>query len=195
MGFGRRSTTAQPGIFLTPSTLLLSFFLATLLVGTFGGSALAETSKLKQQILPLDCVFQTVNDGSGTLIYLTPTECGQVITPPDPDPGGGGTNPPVNPGSNTGGQGTPPRAVITTINTGSAIVQVPFVAVSNTDAARLRQILGSVQYLPYEPLAQIRESSSSTNENGATIGGSSVPAPVVALGLITLLIVVLILVL
>ena len=34
---------------------------------------------LKQEILPLDCVFDTVNDGSNTIIYLTPIECGVPI--------------------------------------------------------------------------------------------------------------------
>jgi hypothetical protein len=53
----------------------------------------------KQQILPFDCVFETVNDGSGTINYLTPAECGQII-PPD-DTGTGGSS-----GGNSGG-GTP----------------------------------------------------------------------------------------
>jgi hypothetical protein len=41
----------------------------------------AEHTTLKQQILPLDCVFETVNDGLGTINYLTPAECGVLIPP------------------------------------------------------------------------------------------------------------------
>jgi hypothetical protein len=45
--------------------------------------ALAQAAQptLKQQILPLECVFETVNDGLGTIHYLTPTECGVVLPP------------------------------------------------------------------------------------------------------------------
>lgn len=38
------------------------------------------------QILPLDCVFETVQDGSNQITYLTPEACGQV-TPPSLAPG------------------------------------------------------------------------------------------------------------
>jgi hypothetical protein len=42
----------------------------------------AASAAFGQKILPLNCVFEQVNDGTGTIIYLTPAACGQVITPP-----------------------------------------------------------------------------------------------------------------
>jgi hypothetical protein len=50
----------------------------------FGAKADAESATFKQQILPLNCVFEDINDGLGTLHYLTPAECGQIIPPPPP---------------------------------------------------------------------------------------------------------------
>ncbi len=44
-------------------------------------SAHAPDARFTQKILPLNCVFDEVNDGLGTLTYLTPAECGQIITP------------------------------------------------------------------------------------------------------------------
>ncbi len=44
---------------------------------------LAATTSFKQQILPLHCIFQTVDDGTGTLYYVTPKACGVVETPPN----------------------------------------------------------------------------------------------------------------
>jgi hypothetical protein len=41
----------------------------------------AETTNFTQQILPLNCVFETVNNGTGTIHYLTPAACGQVVHP------------------------------------------------------------------------------------------------------------------
>jgi hypothetical protein len=54
---------------------------AVLLMCPFAG-AQATTTNFSQKILPLDCIFQEVNDGTGTLIYLTPEECGVILTPP-----------------------------------------------------------------------------------------------------------------
>lgn len=34
-----------------------------------------------QQILPLNCIFMTVDTGLGTIRYITPQECGQIIEP------------------------------------------------------------------------------------------------------------------
>lgn len=61
-------------------------FLATFALGTAvtASHSLAEDTTFTQKILPLDCVFETVNDGTGTLHYLTPAQCGIIIgTPPD----------------------------------------------------------------------------------------------------------------
>lgn len=58
------------------------------IVGTLlvSPSSFAESSELKQQILPMDCVFEVVDVGTGELRFLTPDECGQIITPPAPVP-------------------------------------------------------------------------------------------------------------
>lgn len=37
---------------------------------------------LHQLILPLNCQYEIINDGHGTIRYLTPKECGQVLPPP-----------------------------------------------------------------------------------------------------------------
>lgn len=68
-------------------SLLLTFLTLT---GVFnllllGPAASAVPAKATQQIFPLDCVFEIVNDGTGTIIYHTPEECSK-IPPPDPDP-------------------------------------------------------------------------------------------------------------
>lgn len=41
--------------------------------------AAAETSKLWLSILPTDCIFEIVQDGTNEIIYITPLECGQLI--------------------------------------------------------------------------------------------------------------------
>jgi hypothetical protein len=56
-------------------------FVCTIMGAT--GLAYAEQATFKQQILPIDCVFETVNDGLGTLHYLTPAECGQQVDDPN----------------------------------------------------------------------------------------------------------------
>jgi hypothetical protein len=62
---------------------LSHFFLAmvstTLLVMLGVAVASAEDTDFTQRILPLDCQFEEVNDGLGTLHYLTPAECGVFI--------------------------------------------------------------------------------------------------------------------
>jgi hypothetical protein len=59
------------------------FFLAiisTAILVTLGVAvASAEDTDFTQRILPLDCQFEEVNDGLGTLHYLTPAECGVFI--------------------------------------------------------------------------------------------------------------------
>lgn len=43
---------------------------------------LAADTTFTQKILPMDCVFETVNDGTGTLYYVTPEACGVVVNQP-----------------------------------------------------------------------------------------------------------------
>jgi hypothetical protein len=73
--------------------LLLFTALCISTLALFGGRVSAEHTTLKQQILPIDCVFETVNDGSGTIHYLTPAECGQIIPPADDGSDNGGVQP------------------------------------------------------------------------------------------------------
>lgn len=43
--------------------------------------ASAASTTFSQRILPMDCVFETVNDGTGILHYLTPAACGVLLPP------------------------------------------------------------------------------------------------------------------
>ena len=43
----------------------------------------AESSRFWLKILPKDCVFETVQDGSNEIIYITPEECGELIEEDD----------------------------------------------------------------------------------------------------------------
>lgn len=45
------------------------------------GSSFADSTMFQQQILPLNCVFETVNDGTGTIQYITPAACGIYVAP------------------------------------------------------------------------------------------------------------------
>lgn len=40
----------------------------------------AIDTTFSQKILPLNCIFTTINAGTGTLYYLTPTQCGIVVS-------------------------------------------------------------------------------------------------------------------
>jgi hypothetical protein len=91
--------------------------------------AYAASTTLKQKVLPLNCVFQEVNDGLGTLYYLTPEECGVVAQPPS------------NPGNTTGSNGqvyyrvpfvlpyNPNQSVVVPANSQSGLPWQPLVAV------------------------------------------------------------------
>jgi hypothetical protein len=57
--------------------------------------ASAASTSFTQQILPLDCVFEVVNDGTQTIKYITPAQCGQIVPPPETT--GGTTTPDVTP--------------------------------------------------------------------------------------------------
>lgn len=43
-------------------------------------------TRLKLQILPIDCIFEIIDDGYNTIHYLTPEECGVFIPTPTPTP-------------------------------------------------------------------------------------------------------------
>lgn len=56
--------------------------LAMLSITVYSPPVYAGESNFSQKILPLDCVFETVDAGTGTLRYITPAECGQIIPVP-----------------------------------------------------------------------------------------------------------------
>lgn len=71
------------------NTFILSCLIivvALLAASTITSSLYAISGTLKQQILPQNCIFQTVNDGTGTLFYVTPALCGVIIPPVTPNP-------------------------------------------------------------------------------------------------------------
>lgn len=71
---------------------LLAVITLTGLTLALPATAYAAGDQLHQKILPLNCVFEEVNDGLGSLYYLTPQECGVVVPPlqsvPQPSQGG-----------------------------------------------------------------------------------------------------------
>lgn len=159
--------------------LLYFLPLLTLLWLSTGLTAQAYSldADITQEIVPLDCVFQIVNDGSGTVIYLTPNECGHPL-PPDPE------TPPTP---------TPQPTIITVVDTGRGIVQIPFVPVAGSQPSRLSQVLGSTPYLQFSPLASVESREEvSTEENNTSWSNYAPPAPIIAVGLLTILLVVLV---
>lgn len=40
-----------------------------------------DSAKFTQKILPLNCQFQTINDGMNTIVYLTPSLCNHPVVP------------------------------------------------------------------------------------------------------------------
>lgn len=64
------------------SRLVVTGLLTALLFLSLSTSVQAKGALFTQKILPLNCVFQTVDDGLGTLYFFTPAECGEIIYPP-----------------------------------------------------------------------------------------------------------------
>ncbi len=74
--------------------LLLCLFLLGCLLPFFGGAvARAESTDLTVKILPQDCLFETINDGTNEIRYLTPEACGEIIPAPQPQPQPSQTSP------------------------------------------------------------------------------------------------------
>lgn len=88
----RRSIVAVVGIMV----------LSLLGVGIGMKAGAVSNSTLKQQVLPLDCQFTIIDSGTNQIVYLTPTECGQAVTPPQPGTGTP-TQPSVDQGLSVGG--------------------------------------------------------------------------------------------
>lgn len=64
--------------------LTLTGILATIFSQTAPLSA-ASSTDIKLKVLPLNCIFEIINDGSNEIRYLTPVDCGEIINLPDPD--------------------------------------------------------------------------------------------------------------
>lgn len=59
-----------------------SLTLVGLLMLCFVPTVAASTRvRMKQLIVPLNCLFDEVNDGSGAVVYLTPETCGTLVRP------------------------------------------------------------------------------------------------------------------
>jgi hypothetical protein len=123
----------------------------------WASTALALEDTFTQKILPLNCVFEVINVGTQELRYLTPKECGQIITPPPTSPGSGGSS--TNSGSRqqTGQQFNADRTVFFVPNmTGTA----------PSGSGDSSNSIGN-QHLPYQPLATI------TSQNGEQLNTKS----------------------
>ena len=161
-------------------------FLAALPLAAFIPTpALAAPGSIRQNIFPLECVFQVVNDGSNTVIYITPDECNSIfppdpepVDPEDPDTEPNPTDPtspanPVDPGDTTF---IPP----TRIQTGTGIIQTPGIRIPSSFEA--------AQQLPFEPVAVLQSVEEAQASQGFTATSTVIAAVVVALTAIGLII-------
>lgn len=82
-----------------PQAAIIVLLISCGVTHTSSSVAAQRSTSVKMQILPLECVFDFISDGgSGTIIYITPQECG-VPPPTEPQEGGAGT--PINGDSGT----------------------------------------------------------------------------------------------
>lgn len=157
--------------------MIVASFIAFLPLLVFVPGAGAVSGNISQQILPLECVFEIINDGSNTIVYLTPEECGVVI-PPDPpvDP----TDPSIPPTT----PGEPVRQP-TIIDTGNGIIVIPGTVqpVQNATSSAIARLL------PFRQVATIEtteEASLQQEEILAAVPGTAIVVAVSAIGLIVL---------
>ncbi len=87
---------------------------------TVNAGAMTNTT-LNQKVLPLDCQFTIIDSGTNQIVYLTPTECGQAVTPSTP---GTGTTTPAPTEETEASQG----ALVTPIYYYAQGVQLPSLA-------------------------------------------------------------------
>jgi hypothetical protein len=134
--------------------------------------ALAENSSLNQKILPLNCVFEVVSDGTGTVRYLTPSECGVLVTP---SPGSGSQ--PVTSGSPTGASPSHVAQVQNpgTYNTARTVFFVP--ANSGTHAGNPAN---TELRLPWQPIATVASQNATKSPNTTKAGLSTKTVTAVA---------------
>jgi len=164
--------------------IFIFLFLQIMFAASHQPLAGALSGNLKQQIMPLNCVYQTVNDGTGTVIYLTPTECG-VLAEPTID---NSDNPATIPGQPT---------VVTIVDSGPIIFQIPFIetgAQQNSDF-NLNNPNPITSKQPFANLTEIKNTGSSailaTSQNSSP---RNIPAPV-AIMVVSVIILLLLLIL
>lgn len=109
--------------------------------------AAAEHTTFRQQILPLNCVFEVVNDGLGTINYITPGACGQVVQPPQPS-----NKPPANP-SNTPQPTAPITNIPTPSDTPNIIIGAP--TTSNKPPILLNQLSAATGNRGFKIIAKV----------------------------------------
>ncbi len=157
--------------------IVIAIFLAGFPLLAFAPSAQAINGNLRQQILPLECIFQVVNDGSNTIIYITPDECG-VVVPPDPvDPIDPIEPIPTIPGVE-GTPTTPTRLPSRIVQTEEAVSEET--ASLGSESARLLPFRPVTSNLTPEAAAIQRE------EILAAMPGAAVIVTITALGLVVL---------
>ncbi len=72
---------------LNPTSLWAATIIIVALLFCLVPSAHASSRvRMKQLIVPLNCLFDEVNDGSGAVVYLTPETCGTLVRPQQPTP-------------------------------------------------------------------------------------------------------------
>lgn len=62
-------------------------FIATLVIAAGAALSAGATSEtnFRQQIVPIDCIFDVVSTGPYQVVWVTPEECGQAVTPTEPE--------------------------------------------------------------------------------------------------------------
>lgn len=97
-------------------------------------SVSAEDTVFSQKILPLNCVFTTVNAGTGELYYVTPEACGVVV-------------------------GFSPQIQLSTVNPNTLQKSLNKQPGSFTSNAISANSSGQKLYFPWRPIASLAQSN------------------------------------
>ena len=114
------------------------------LIATIATGSTAAATTFGQRILPMDCVFETINDGTGTLHYLTPAACGVVVTPSPSEPDIPILSPQPNLNFSTG-TASPTTPIPAHSNTST--VQLPWQQVVTQDAGKAHPAFSSPSHV------------------------------------------------
>jgi hypothetical protein len=145
-------------------------FTGTILLGIVicamhASSVLAVRATFKQQIFPLNCVFQQVNDGAGTVIFITPKECGVIVQP------------------KPGKKKTPAQSQVQQQLYPNKVVF--FVPASGGNMSESTPVSS---HLPWQPIATIAQNNSQNNSSESISGWLWALVATVVVGLIFLLV-------